>query len=101
MNPTQSVSKRLQPWLVAFLAAVWTSIAPGRSLAQSTPNVPDRLTYQGFIVDANGLALGNAAPKNYDIIFRIFNDANTGQILWSEQQTVTVDKGNFSIILGE
>ena len=24
------------------------------------------MTYQGFLVDANGVALGNSAPQNYD-----------------------------------
>ena len=62
---------------------------------------PARMTYQSFLVDANGVALGNTAPKNYDVIFRIYNDQNSGSLLWSEQQTATVDKGYFSVLLGE
>src|SRR5690606_2759163 len=47
---------------------------------------------------------GNTAPKNYDVIFRIFNSENGSgpeNLLWSEQQTVTVDQGYFSVLLGE
>lgn len=68
-----------------------------------TPNPPDSMSYQGFLVDANGNPLGNtnAGPKNYDVIFRIYASANSATVLWAEQQTVTVDKGYFSVLLGE
>ena len=64
------------------------------------------MAYQGFLVDANGEVLGNtnSGPKNYDVIFRIWNDSaatGAGNRLWTEQQTVTVDKGYFSVLLGE
>jgi hypothetical protein len=60
------------------------------------------MTYQGFLVDGNGAALGNPNARNYDVIFRIYSGptGNTG-LLWGEQQTVTVDKGYFSVLLGE
>ena len=69
-------------------------------------NPPDRMTYQGYLVDSSGNALGNTntGPKNYDVIFRIWADQNqsgTSYRLWTEQQTITVDKGYFSILLGE
>lgn len=64
-------------------------------------NPPDRMTYQGYVVDGNGVALGTNAPKNYDVIFRIWNDQSNGARLWTEQQTITVDKGYFSVLLGE
>ncbi|MBL9127141.1 MAG: tail fiber protein, partial [Verrucomicrobiales bacterium] len=86
--------------LVAALGIVLTAAAP-RALAQATPKPPERMTYQGFLVDGTGTALGNSAPKNYDVIFRIYDDQSAGTLLWSEQQTVTVDKGYFSVLLGE
>jgi hypothetical protein len=67
-------------------------------------NPPALMTYQSYLTDANGVALGNTAPKNYDVIFRIYNDqsaSGAGNLLWSEEQTVTVDKGYFSVLLGE
>ncbi len=60
------------------------------------------MTYQGYLVDANGTALATNAPKNYDVVFRIHDSSSgTGIALWTEQQTVTVDKGYFSVLLGE
>jgi hypothetical protein len=88
--------------LVVALAGI--ALMPANALAQANPNPPSRLTYQGFLVGSDGVALGNTAPKNYDVIFTIFNSevgsapANT---LWAEQQTVTVDKGYFNVLLGE
>ena len=78
--------------------------APVARAANANP--PDRMTYQGYVVDANGNALGgtNTGPKNYDVIFRIYNDQSataTANKLWAEQQTVTVDRGYFSVLLGE
>ncbi len=78
-------------------------------------NPPERMTYQGYLVDGNGNPLGSvedpsdptgraSAPANYDVVFRIYNvkqGGNTDNILWAEQQTVTVDKGYFSVLLGE
>ncbi|MBL9136265.1 MAG: tail fiber domain-containing protein [Verrucomicrobiales bacterium] len=62
---------------------------------------PELMTYQGFLVDANGEALATNAPANYPVIFRVFSTAGGGDPLWAEQQIVTVDRGNFSVMLGE
>jgi len=62
---------------------------------------PELMTYQGFLVDANGNPLAPSTPANYPVIFRIFTASIGGTRLWSEQQIVTVDKGNFSVVLGE
>jgi hypothetical protein len=64
-------------------------------------NPPERMTYQGYLVDGNGAPLGNSAPKNYDVVFRVYADKQVGTALWAEQQTITVDKGYFSVLLGE
>ena len=76
-------------------------------------NPPERMTYQGYLVDVDGNPLGTmvdpldstqrvSAPTNYDIVFRIYK-AKQGDSLsiWSEQQTVTVDNGYFSVLLGQ
>jgi hypothetical protein len=70
----------------------------------ATSSPPDLMTYQGYLVDNNGTPLGNSAPKNYDVVFRIWKDqlsTATGDRLWAEQQTITIDKGYFSVLLGE
>lgn len=64
-------------------------------------NVPERMTYQGVLVDADGVALGQSSPENYDVVFAIYEEKNGGLPIWGEQQTVTVDKGYFSVLLGE
>ena len=71
------------------------------ALAQANANPPERLTYQGFLADGNGVALATNAPKNYDVVFRIWDGQTGGTNAWTEQQTVTVDKGFFSVLLGE
>ena len=75
------------------------ALAPAGRAADANP--PDRLTYQGFLVNVTGTALGATAPKNYDVVFRIYDAQSGGNRLWTEQQTVTVDKGYFSVLLGE
>jgi hypothetical protein len=63
---------------------------------------PGKMTFQGFLTDANGVPLGNTAPRNYNVVFRIYKEASgTTAALWAEQQTVTVDKGYFTVLLGE
>jgi len=86
---------------VLFLALALLINAP-RLHADGNP--PDRMTYQGFLSDASGTPLGNGAPQNFDVIFRIYNhqtDTAAASKMWAEQQTVTVDKGYFSVLLGE
>jgi hypothetical protein len=81
--------------LVLWLATAATATA------QSTNAPPDRLSYQGYLVDANGNPLAPVTPINYVTVFRIWTASSGGTRLWTEQQTVTVDKGNFSVVLGE
>lgn len=94
------------PWRAALLALVLGAgiITTPAAYAQANAHPPERMTYQGFLVDGNGAVLGSSAPKNYDVIFRIWSSENGSsgpERLWSEQQTVTVDKGYFSVLLGE
>lgn len=102
MKPNTELSAgfaRISGYLLMSL--LMTLLATNRVHGQANPNVPERMTYQGFLVDANGVALGNTSPQNYDVIFSIFNEQSGGASQWSEQQTVTVDKGYFSVLLGE
>lgn len=82
----------------ALLTAAMLGIALPAT-AQNAP--PDLLSYQGYLTDANGDPLAMAAPANYPVTFRIFGAPTGGTALWSEAQTVTVDKGYFSVVLGE
>ena len=97
MKPSLRLSNWLRILFPLLLAAALQ--APRARAADSNP--PERLTYQGYLTDANGSALGTNAPKNYDVVFRIYDSQSGGSELWAEQQTVTVDKGYFSVLLGE
>jgi hypothetical protein len=82
-----------------FLAVLaWLASAP---LVPAQTQAPESMTFQGFLTDAAGNPLANMNPLNYQIIFRIYTNATAGNNLWTEQQIVTVDKGNFSVLLGD
>jgi hypothetical protein len=85
--------------VILLLAAIACVVTPRAFAADGRP--PEKLNYQGFLIDGNGNPLATNTPGNYDVTFRIWNSAEGGTLLWSEKQTVTVDKGNFSVLLGD
>jgi hypothetical protein len=91
---------RKSAWLstIALVAAMHLGES---AFAQANSRPPERMTYQGFIAGSDGVALGNTAPRNYEVIFRIYDGEGSNTPIWGEQQTVTVDKGYFSVLLGE
>ena len=92
---------RPAPVLAVLLSALAGGFpaTPAARAADARP--PEFMTYQGFLVDANGQPLAPNNPANYPVIFRIYDQATGGAKLWAEQQIVTIDKGNFSVLLGE
>lgn len=98
--PATDLARAARRTTALLLAAAALTIAPTDSRAASaTP--PDLMAYQGFLVDANGNPLAPTTPLNYPAIFRVYTASQGGTLLWSEQQIVTVDKGNFSVLLGQ
>jgi hypothetical protein len=92
--------------IAAYLCAVALALIAFAPLASAAGNPPELLSYQGYLVDADGVPLGtNEAgepfPANYDVIFRIHSASAGGTLLWAEEQTITVDNGYFSVLLGE
>jgi len=73
----------------------------GTSKIKGSDAAPELINYQGFLVDVNGVPLGNNNSENYKIKFEIWSDQTQGNLIWSEQQDVTVNKGHFNILLGE
>ena len=76
-------------------------LALGSSHAQT---VPLFINYQGYVTDVSGAPLGAAAPVNRKVLFRIWNHATLtveANRLWSEEQTVTIALGQFSVLLGQ
>ena len=100
MKTNRNAVLKRSAWL-SVMALVASLHLAESAQAQATSRPPERMTYQGFIAGSDGVALGNTAPKNYDVIFRIYDGEGSNTPLWGEQQTVTVDKGYFSVLLGE
>jgi hypothetical protein len=84
--------------LQSLLLTGLLSLATGSLHAQSM--VPAAMNYQGVLTDSNGDPVANAAPENRNIEFRVYSQASGGTPLWGEAQTVTVFKGQFSVVLG-
>jgi hypothetical protein len=100
MKTNRNAVLKRSAWL-SVMALVASLHLAESAHAQATSRPPERMTYQGFIAGSDGVALGNTAPKNYDVIFRVYDAETAGTLIWGEQQTVTVDKGYFSVLLGE
>lgn len=103
-QPTENVMKPKHPSLhpIAVLCAAFVLlIASADGVRAATANPPGKLTYQGFLTDGDGLPFGDPTPENKTVIFRIYDAETGGNIVWSSQQVVTVDKGHFSVLLGE
>lgn len=76
---------------------------PALTLAQTTA-VPDQISYQGVVTDAGGTPVGNSAPENRTVVFRVWDHATNsavGNLIYSEQQVVTISKGEFSVLVGD
>ena len=74
-------------------------LVPILAFAESavTPPIPHLINYQGMLTDNSG----NPLTGNFDIIFKIYNDASAGTKRWEETQSgVSVTNGLFSVILG-
>ncbi len=88
--------------MAAFLALLLGLFAGHSPVLQAQNGFPPSLmSYQGFLVDANGTGLAPNNPQNFSVVFRIYGVSSAGTALWTEAQTVTIDKGNFSVVLGE
>jgi hypothetical protein len=60
--------------------------------------IPKTLNYQGVLTDEYGAAV---ADGSYSIVFKIYIVATNGFALWTETNSVEVNKGIFNITLGE
>lgn len=72
------------------------------AFAQS--GVPNSMSYQGRISDANGNLVGNPTPVNRTVIFRVWDNPTAtapANLLYSEQQIVTIASGEFNVLVGQ
>jgi len=73
-------------------------------LARAQSQVPGLISYQGIVTDTGGNLVGNAAPVNREVFFRIWDSSTaslTGNLVYSERQVVTISKGEFSVLIGQ
>ena len=59
--------------------------------------VPHLIRYQGRAVDAQQVPL----EGTYSVTFRLYDAATGGTVVWSEPQSVSMSKGQFSVLLGQ
>ena len=78
-----------------ILTVLFLSIA----FAQPGPDVPTKMSFQGFLTDSEGDAY---VDGEYNLIFRIIfsNPQGTDINIWEETQSIYVENGLFSTILG-
>ena len=93
-----TVGRRFATLLALVALTLGLAAPPARA---ATANPPGQMSYQGFLTDANGNPLGSPSPTNTTVIFRIYDASSAGAKKWSEQQVVTIDKGYFTVLLGQ
>lgn len=98
---TPPVMKRNYSVMLGVFCAALVLLPAHRAQAQANAKPPTQLTYQGFLTDGNGLPFGNSMPVNKTVRFRIYDVLTGGTPMWSSEQVVTVDKGYFSVLLGQ
>ena len=65
--------------------------------------VPDFISFQGRALTATGALMGAGAPVNRTVTFRVWDHATNSlvsNLLYSEQQIVTIAEGEFSVLIG-
>jgi hypothetical protein len=105
-----SVSPKIQPKttmkivrMFALGLAMLAAFLP-QAHAQANNKPPGKMTFQGFLTDSSGIPIGLNAPTNITVLFRLYKNSQGSAAtdkLWAEQQIVTVDRGHFTVLLGE
>jgi microcystin-dependent protein len=86
--------------LLFLLTTLLLSVALSPA-AYAVEGAPALIDYQGSVLDDQGNPLAATSPALFKMEFRIWDQIGAGNLIWSEQQTVTVSKGQFSVRLGE
>ncbi len=72
-------------------------LASGMASADNAPLVPQVFTQQGRLLDGSDQPITGQVP----MIFNLYQQPTGGTAIWSETQTVNVDNGYYSILLGD
>ena len=74
------------------------SITVANKIEQTnTESVPRRISYQGLITKSDGSPTDDGS---YEILFKVYDTADGGSPIWTENQEVTVNNGIISTVLG-
>jgi len=96
-------TKRHHHPLLILLAALL--LVPLFASAQTvTSGVPGFISYQGRVSDANGVLVGTGTPVNRTVTLRIWDHPTNvlnANLIYSEEQTVTISEGKFSVLVGQ
>ena len=68
-----------------------------------TSTVPGFISYQGRALNSSGTLMGSGTPVNHTVTFRIWDHASNSlaaNLIYSEQQVVTIAEGEFSVLVG-
>lgn len=85
-----------RPLATLVLVALVTQCATRLTAAQ-----PGSFTYQGFLTDSSGVPYATNKPMIIPVYFRLYSASTGGTLQWSEAQNVTVDAGQFSVLVGQ
>jgi len=96
-----TIRHRLSRRWFASLAWLAFLVAPMTWAVDFAP--PLRMSFQGFLTDSAGTPRGNSSVETLAVTFRLYrtSTAATTDAIWAETQNVIVDKGHFSVVLGE
>lgn len=90
--------------LLLPLLAAGILLLPARAQTV-TSAVPGYFNFQGKVANANGTLVGASPnPVNRTVIFRIWDHSTnsaTANLVYSEQQVVTITDGEFSVLIGQ
>jgi microcystin-dependent protein len=71
--------------------------------AYAATAVPDYISFQGRALSASGALMGAGTPVNRTVTLRVWGHATNSlvsDLLYSEQQIVTIAEGEFSVLIG-
>ncbi|MEI6604888.1 MAG: tail fiber protein, partial [Verrucomicrobiota bacterium] len=71
--------------------------------AYAATAVPEFISFQGRALTATGTLIGTGTPVNRTVTFRVWDHATNSlasDLIYSEQQIVTIAEGEFSVLIG-
>jgi len=101
ISPLQPNTRQIRPLISMKKTAILLATLGLGFSALSAQTVPEFLNYQGTVTDSAGDGLGDTAPVNRKVLFRVYDATTAGGLIWTEEQTVTISKGEFSVLLGQ